>query len=67
MMGEQQFRSQGDRERGRRQAQRMVAAYEHLEGALEAVDLDEEPVVANALIDAVTATDRAYRVALSRE
>jgi|GEM_PF-5484528 len=65
MQGEQQFRFVGDRERGRRQAQRLVAAYEQLESALEVVDVERDPAVANELIEAVSATDRAYRLALS--
>lgn len=67
MQGEQQFRSGEAGERGRRQAQRLVAAYEHLEAALESVDVDREPAVADAVIEAISATDRAYSVALSRE
>ena len=65
MQGEQQRRSGGDRERGRRQAQRLVVAYGHLESALEAVDVENDPAVANELIEAISATDRAYRLALS--
>lgn len=66
MKGEQQFRPEGDGERGRRQAQRLVAAYEQLETALEAVDVERDPAVADAVIEAVSATDRAYHLALSQ-
>jgi hypothetical protein len=38
----------------------LVEAYRRLESVLETVDLDEEPELADALIDAVSATERAY-------
>jgi len=43
----------------------LVEAYRQLESVLETVDLEEEPELADALIDAVSATERAYALATS--
>lgn len=43
-------------------AARLAAAYEEIADVLEAVDLETEPELADALIDAVEATDEAYRI-----
>lgn len=45
----------------------LVEAYRQLESVLEGVDLDEEPELADALIDAVSATERAYTLATGDE
>jgi len=45
----------------------LVEAYRQLESVLETVDLEEEPELADALIDAVSATERAYALATGKE
>jgi hypothetical protein len=51
-----------DRQRtaSRGNAARLADAYEQLETVLEAVDLGDNPEVADAVIDAIEATDEAY-------
>lgn len=39
---------------------RLAEAYEQLETVLESVDLADEPEIADAVIDAIEATDEAY-------
>lgn len=41
-------------------AARLADAYEQLETVLESVDLDDDPAVADAVIEAIAATDEAY-------
>ena len=48
-------------------AERISTAYKELATVLERVDLDTEPELADLLIDAVTATEQAYRVEIASE
>ena len=44
-------------------AERIVSAYEEVAEVLEAVDLAEEPELADEIIGALAALDRAYSIA----
>ncbi len=43
--------------------QRLASAYKELETVLESIDLSEDPEFADALVEAVSATNRAYDMA----
>lgn len=45
---------------------RLAAAYEHLGDVLETVDFETDRELADAVVDAVAATDRAYRLETER-
>lgn len=62
MEGEYAVRSEPAKRRAR-----LDLAAEHLEDALEDVDMERDPALAEAVVTAVSATHRARRVASGRE
>lgn len=60
MEGEQLVRSDS-----RLETDQLATAYEHLGKVLETVDFANEPALAEAVLDAVRATDRAYQLTTS--
>lgn len=58
-MGSPELSRSGERER----TARLAAACDELEAVLESVDLDDDSAFADALVDAVSATHRAYEQA----
>lgn len=51
---------------GRQRTDRLASASEQLDAVLESVDLEDEPALADALLDAIKATDRAYQLSITR-